>query len=248
MVMPSDSEDDDLSRLEAILDYEFRDRSLLQLALTHPSVAQEDESSALHNQRLEFLGDAVIQLIVTHDLFEKFCDAEEGPLTKARARLVNRRSLAGHARTLGLGEYLRVSRGEEMSGGRERLSALGDAFEALVGAVYIDSGFESVCSLVRRLLQTELGEIELIPSLENPKGELQELLQSQSSNPPQYQLETVSGPDHDRLFVCSVYHNGTELGRGTGKSKKEAEGEAAMVALSKLRIKPEESSEYPEED
>lgn len=243
MVNPADNENDDLSRLEAILDYEFRDRSLLQLALTHPSVAQEDEASALHNQRLEFLGDAVIQLIVTHDLFDKFCDAEEGPLTKARARLVNRRSLAGHARNLGLGEFLRVSRGEEMSGGRERLSALGDAFEALVGAVYIDSGFESVCQLVRRLLQAELGEIELISSLENPKGEIQELLQAQSSSPPQYQLETVSGPDHDRLFVCSVYHNGKELGRGSGKSKKEAEGQAATEALTALRANSEKSSE-----
>lgn len=245
--MSSDSENDELSCLEAILDYEFRDRSLLQLALTHPSVAQEDESTALHNQRLEFLGDAVIQLIVTHDLFEKFCDAEEGPLTKARARLVNRRSLASHARTLGLGQYLRVSRGEEMSGGRERLSALGDAFEALVGAVYIDSGFDSVCHLVRRLLQTELGEIELIPSLENPKGELQELLQAQSSIPPQYQLENVTGPDHDRQFVCSVYHSGNELGRGSGKSKKEAEGQAALVALTSLLADQKKSTESPEE-
>ena len=229
------SEEDDLNRFEAILNYEFRDRSLLQLALTHPSVAQEEESSTLHNQRLEFLGDAVLQLIVTHDLFEKFCDADEGPLTKARARLVNRRSLANHARHLGLGQYLRVSRGEEMSGGRDRQSALGDAFEAVIGAVYLDSGFDAACDLVRRLLQTELGEIELIPRLENPKGELQELLQAQSSNPPQYQLEGVSGPDHDRLFSCSVYHNGVKLGRGSGKSKKEAEGQAATKALRTLR-------------
>ncbi len=230
----SAGEDDDMSRLEAILGYEFRDRSLLRLALTHPSVAQEEEST-LHNQRLEFLGDAVLQLIVTHDLFEKFCDAEEGPLTKARARLVNRRSLANHARTLGMGQYLRVSRGEEMSGGRDRQSALGDAFEAVIGAVYLDSGFEAAGDLVRRLFQTELGEIELIPSLENPKGELQELLQAQSSNPPQYQLDGVSGPDHDRLFNCSVYHNGVKLGQGSGKSKKEAEGQAALVALRALQ-------------
>lgn len=229
------SEEDDLNRFEAILNYEFRDRSLLQLALTHPSVVQEEESSTLHNQRLEFLGDAVLQLIVTHDLFEKFCDADEGPLTKARARLVNRRSLANHARHLGLGQYLRVSRGEEMSGGRDRQSALGDAFEAVIGAVYLDSGFDAACDLVRRLLQTELGEIELIPRLENPKGELQELLQAHSSNPPQYQLEGVSGPDHDRLFSCSVYHNGVKLGRGSGKSKKEAEGQAATKALRTLR-------------
>ncbi len=226
--------EDELGRLEAILDYEFRDRSLLRLALTHPSIAQEEEASALHNQRLEFLGDAVLQLIVTHDLYDRFCDAEEGPLTKARARLVNRRRLAAHARGLGLGEYLRISRGEELSGGRERQSALGDAFEAVIGAVYIDSGFEAVCGLVRRVFQQELDEIELLSNLENPKGELQEFLQAQSSSPPQYQLEAVSGPDHDRRFLCSVYHNGVELGRGSGKSKKEAEGQAALVALNEL--------------
>ena len=233
--MPTGREEDDLTRFEAVLDYEFRDRSLLQLALTHPSVAQEEGSGILHNQRLEFLGDAVLQLIVTHDLYDKFCEADEGPLTKARARLVNRRCLANHARDLEMGKFLRISRGEEMSGGRERQSALGDAFEAVIGAVYIDSGFESVCRLVRGLFQRELGEIELIPSLENPKGELQELLQSHSSTPPQYQLESMSGPDHDRRFVCSVYHGGEELGRGEGKSKKEAEGQAAIQALMILR-------------
>lgn len=233
--MPTGREEEDLTRFEAVLDYEFRDRSLLRLALTHPSVAQEEGSAILHNQRLEFLGDAVLQLIVTHDLYDKFCEADEGPLTKARARLVNRRCLANHARDLGMGKFLRISRGEEMSGGRDRQSALGDAFEAVIGAVYIDSGFDSVCRLVRRLFQKELGEIELIPSLENPKGELQELLQAHSSTPPQYQLESMSGPDHDRRFVCSVYHAGTELGRGEGKSKKEAEGQAAIQALVALR-------------
>lgn len=244
MISQGAGEELDLHGLEAVLDYQFNNLSLLELAVTHPSVTQEDDCFKQHNQRLEFLGDAVLQLIVTHDLFEKFGNADEGPLTKARARLVNRRSLANQARKLGLGAYLRISRGEEMSGGRERQSALGDAFEALIGAVYLDSNFDSAGKLVRRLLQTELGEIELIPSLENPKGELQELLQSQHSTPPQYQLESVSGPDHDRRFVCAVYHNGAELGRGSGKSKKEAEGQAATLALNLLKDK----SRTPEQD
>ncbi len=239
--MTDGGEESDLARLEAILDYDFRDQSLLALALTHPSVAQEDEGMTQHNQRLEFLGDAVLQLVITHELYQKFCDADEGPLTKARARLVNRRSLANQARGLGLGEYLRISRGEEMSGGRERQSALGDAFEAVVGAVYLDSGFTAVSHLVKRLFQAELQEIKLISSLDNPKGELQELLQAQSSSPPQYELVSVSGPDHDRNFVCSVYHGGKELGRGSGKSKKEAEGQAALMALNGLAV--EDSAE-----
>ncbi|MCS1407144.1 MAG: Ribonuclease 3 [Verrucomicrobia subdivision 3 bacterium] len=233
--MSSGSSKDQWDRLAGILEYRFQDQDLLKLALTHPSVVQEDEGFSQHNQRLEFLGDAVLQVIITHDLYENFPDAGEGPLTKARARLVNRRSLAVHARRLGLGEYLRISRGEEMSGGRDRQSALGDAFEALVGAIYLDSGFDAAYRLIRRLFQPELSEIELIPSFDNPKGELQEILQAQSSTPPQYQLEAVSGPDHDRQFVCAVYHNGRELGRGIGKSKKEAEGQAALTALTSLR-------------
>src|SRR5436190_22785236 len=122
----------DLAALEPRLGYTFRDAGLLRLALTHPSVAHEQRVPVLHNQRLEFLGDAVLQLVLTRELYEKFPTYGEGPLTKARAKLVNRRTLADHARVLGLGEYLILSRGEEMHGGRERPSALADTFEALL--------------------------------------------------------------------------------------------------------------------
>src|SRR5215471_6643519 len=128
--------------LQETLAYQFRDLELLRLALTHPSVAHEQGASVQTNQRLEFLGDAVLQLVLTQELYEKFPSFGEGPLTKARAKMVNRRTLADHARHVGLGKYLIVSRGEEIHGGRERPSALADTYEALLGAIFLDSGFE----------------------------------------------------------------------------------------------------------
>jgi ribonuclease III len=227
----------DLKSLQARLGYSFRDEDLLRLALTHPSVAHEQGAAVQHNQRLEFLGDAVLQLILTGELYQKFPALGEGPLTKARAQMVNRRALASQGRRLGLGEHLIVSRGEEVSGGRERPSALADAFEALLGAIFLDCGYEAARDFVLRQFLEEFGELEVVPNLENPKGELQEILQANSTEAPQYQLEAVSGPDHDRLFESAVYHQGVELGRGKGKSKKEAESQAALAALESLRAK-----------
>ena len=232
----------DLRSLQDRLGYTFRDEGLLRLALTHPSVAHEQGGNIQHNQRLEFLGDAVLQLVLTTELYQKFPEVDEGPLTKARAQMVNRRTLASQGRRLGLGEHLILSRGEESSGGRERPSALADAFEALLGAIFLDAGFATARDFVLRQFREEFGELEVIPNLENPKGELQELLQASSPEAPQYQLQSVTGPDHDRLFQSSVFHQGDELGRGTGKSKKEAESRAAMAALQALRsiaIKPQ---------
>jgi len=228
--------------LQTRLGYRFRDESLLRLALTHPSVAHEQGASVQHNQRLEFLGDAVLQLILTSELYEKFPSTGEGSLTKARAQMVNRRALAHQGRRLGLGEHLVLSRGEEANGGRARPSALADAFEALLGAIFLDSGFDAARDFVLRQFREEFGELEVIPNLENPKGELQEILQANSIEAPQYQLESVSGPDHDRLFECAVYHQGAELGRGEGKSKKEAESQAALAALENLRRKADQNS------
>jgi ribonuclease III len=221
--------------LQAQLGYAFRDPGLLQLALTHPSVAHERGVPIQTNQRLEFLGDAVLQLVLTRELFERFPDYGEGPLTKARAKLVNRRSLADRARQLGLGRYLILSRGEEVSGGRERLSALADTFEALLGAVFLDADFATAREFILRQFRGALGEITVIPALENPKGELQELLQSVSTEAPRYHVASSSGPDHDRVFECTVHHHGVELARGQGKSKKAAESEAALAALTRLR-------------
>ena len=227
--------------LQAQLGYTFRDVGLLRLALTHPSVAHEQGAPVQHNQRLEFLGDAALQVVLTRELYEKFPAVGEGPLTKARAKLVNRRALAEQGRQLGLGECLLLSRGEEIHGGRERPSALADTFEAVVGAIFLDGGFEAVREFVLRRFREAFGGLSVIPILENPKGELQELLQARSSEAPEYRVVSATGPDHDRLFECTVHHGGAELARGSGKSKKAAESEAALAALEPLRPQGKEA-------
>jgi len=220
---------------EKRLVYQFKDRALLQLAFTHPSVAHEQGAPMQTNQRLEFLGDAVLQLVLTDELYRRFPGFGEGPLTKARAKLVNRRTLAERARLLEVGPFLRLSRGEDMHGGRDRPSALADTFEAVLGAVFLDGGFDTARELILREFQQAFGEVSAIPVLDNPKGELQEFLQSSSAEAPEYRVESATGPDHDRVFECTVHHAGAELARGRGKSKKEAESEAAQAALLKLR-------------
>ena len=225
------------AELQDRVGYTFRAPGLLQLALTHPSVAHEQGVPVQTNQRLEFLGDAVLQLVLTCELYEKFPAFGEGPLTKARAKLVNRRTLAERARQIGLGQNLILSRGEEMHGGRERPSALADTYEALLGAIFLDGGFEVARAFILREFLGAFGELAVIPILENPKGELQEMLQSVSSEAPRYHVVSVTGPDHDRVFECTVHHAGVELARGRGKSKKTAESEAALAALARLRQK-----------
>ncbi|MGH8024383.1 MAG: ribonuclease III [Limisphaerales bacterium] len=215
--------------------YKFRDQKLLRLALTHPSVARENGAAAAHNQRLEFLGDAVLSLVLTQKLYAAFPDFEEGPLTKARAKLVNRHTLASRGRLLGLGSRLILSRGEETSGGRERSSALADAYEALLGAIFLDGGFEAVREFILKEYDGAFNELAAHPLIENPKGELQELLQSRSAQAPRYETVQVSGSDHEPLFECAVFHDGAQLARGKGKSKKAAECAAAHLALEALK-------------
>jgi ribonuclease-3 len=233
--LAAESQISKLKELEAGLGHVFKDANLLRLALTHPSVAHEQGVPVQHNQRLEFLGDAVLQLILTRELYVKFPAVGEGSLTKARAKLVNRRSLADKGRSLKLGEHLILSRGEEVHGGRERPSALADTFESVLGAIFLDGGFAAAGKFVERHFREAFGGLGVIPILENPKGELQELLQSTSAASPQYHVVSMSGPDHDRIFECTVHHEGKELARGRGKSKKEAESEAALAALKQLR-------------
>jgi ribonuclease-3 len=227
-----------LAELQIRLGHSFRDETLLRLALTHPSVAHEANTALTHNQRLEFLGDSVLGLVLSRELFEKFPTADEGALTKSRAKLVNAGSLAAHARTLGLGAHLILSRGEENTGGRERASALADAFEALLGAIFLDGGFEAARAFVLREFAADFTALAEGTDFQNPKGELQELLQARSPLAPEYEFISASGPDHDRVFECAVRHDGVELARGTGKSKKSAESAAALEALKKLRGEP----------
>ena len=223
------------AELQTRLGHHFRDEALLRLALTHPSIAHEANAATAHNQRLEFLGDSVLGLVLSRELFEKFPAADEGALTKSRAKLVNAGSLALHARTLGLGAHLILSRGEENTGGRDRASALADAFESLLGAIFLDGGFEAAREFVLREFAEDFSSLAEAADIENPKGELQELLQSRSPHAPEYDFLSATGPDHDRMFECAVRHAGAELARGTGKSKKAAESAAALAALEKLR-------------
>jgi ribonuclease-3 len=160
-------------------------------------------------------------------------------LTKARAKLVNRRTLAEHARPLGMGAHLILSRGEETNGGRERASTLADAFEALLGAIFLDGGFEAAREFILHEFGAAFGKLSVLPIIENPKGELQELLQARSPEAPEYHVLSATGPDHDRVFECTVQHEGVELARGSGKSKKAAESDAALAALKKLRAELE---------
>ncbi|MDH7503620.1 MAG: ribonuclease III [Verrucomicrobiota bacterium] len=221
--------------IHELLGYAFRDPELLRLALTHPSACSASAEHTQHNQRLEFLGDAVLQLILTRELYERHPTLGEGGLTRARSKLANRRFLAHMARTMGLGTHLILGRGEESLGGRERPSILADAFESVLGAVYLDGGWEAARGFVLRHMGAAIEAINSIAEHDNPKGELQELLQRESHIPPEYRLEKVTGPDHARRFECAVYHHGAELGRGVGSSKKEAESEAAKVALARVR-------------
>jgi ribonuclease-3 len=225
----------DLTELQARLGHAFRDEKLLRLALTHPSVAHEANTATAHNQRLEFLGDSVLGLVLSRELYEQFPAADEGGLTKLRARLVNAGSLAAHGRELGLGAHLILSRGEENTGGRERPSALADAFEALLGAIFLDGGFEPARAFVLREFAGDFSTLPEAGDIDNPKGELQERLQARSPLAPEYEFIAATGPDHDRVFECAVRHAGAELARGTGKSKKAAESAAARAALESLR-------------
>ncbi len=234
----------DFSKFQSEIGYPFRDLSLLRLALTHPSVAHEQGRAVQHNQRLEFLGDAVLGLVLSGELYEKFPAVSEGPLTKARAQMINRRTLAEQARRIHIQDYLILSKGEEANFGRGRASALADAFEALIGAIFLDGGFDAARKFLLQCFRESFGELTSIPTLDNPKGELQEILQARAPEAPQYQMIRATGPDHDRVFECVVVHDGVELGRGRGKSKKAAESEAALSALQKIRETPPEPQKH----
>ena len=231
-----------MTPLEQRIGYKFRNSLLLAEALTHPSLSHEAQRRHLDYQRLEFLGDAVLQLVITEHLFQNFRGEAEGQLTKLRSRLVSRDALRAHAASLDLGRYILMGRGEEASGGRERTSTLADAFEALIGALYLDGGFEVARQFILTQTREDLEELAEKPVDINPKGNLQELLQSISPQSPMYELVSQSGPEHEKTFISRVVWEGIVLGQGTGRSKKQAETAAALEALDlrlwKKREKP----------
>ena len=217
--------------LEERIGYKFRNPLLLAEALTHPSLGHETQQRHFDNQRLEFLGDAVLQLVITEYLFQYFADQPEGQLTKLRSRLVSRDALKHHAATLDLGRFLLMGRGEEASGGRSRTSTLADAFEALIGAIYLDGGLEKTRQFILAQARENLEQLAEEPVDINPKGQLQELLQSISPQSPVYETISESGPEHDKRFVVQAIWEGIVLGQGSGRSKKQAETAAAVEAL-----------------
>ena len=224
-----------MNPLEERIGYKFRNSLLLAEALTHPSLRHETHRSHFDNQRLEFLGDAVLQLVVTEHLYSYFTAEAEGKLTKLRARLVSREALAIHAAEIQLGHYLMMGRGEEASGGRLRNSTLADAFEALVGAIYLDGGLAMARKFILEQAATDLAQLVEEPVDINPKGQLQELLQAISPRSPVYEVMSQTGPEHAKTFVVRAVWEGIELGQGTGKSKKQAEIVAAIEAMNERR-------------
>ena len=220
-----------MEALEARIQYTFKNPRLLAEALTHPSLAYETQGPHFDNQRLEFLGDAVLQLILTRQIFLLFPGLDEGRLTKLRSQLVSRTALQRYAHRIGLGAYLLMGKGEAASGGRDRPSTLADAVEALVGAIYLDSDLEAASRVVLNLCREEIVTVDLDHAHLNPKGRLQEILQATGAPSPTYELLDERGPDHRKEFVSKVFWQGETLGVGSGTSKKLAETAAAREAL-----------------
>ncbi|MFT4637797.1 MAG: ribonuclease-3 [Verrucomicrobiales bacterium] len=220
-----------MDSIEQKIGYKFRNSLLLAEALTHPSLAYETQRPHFDNQRLEYLGDAVLQLILTEHLYTLFPQFTEGQLTKLRSRLVSKPALEAFATRIGLGEFLLMGKGEEASGGRNRASTLADAFESIVGAVYLDGNLEAAKDIILRHCRIEIDQIHEAPNEVNPKGQLQEILQSIAPTSPLYEVISEKGPDHCKEFSSRVVWEDIELGIGSGNSKKEAEIEAARKAL-----------------
>jgi ribonuclease-3 len=224
-----------LDALQSALDYRFRNDRLLEEAVTHKSYVNEQRpASGADNERLEFLGDAVLSLVVSEQLAVLLPHAPEGALSKHKARLVSESMLAGVAKRLDLGACLRLGRGEEVSRGREKESLLADAVEAVIAAVHLDGGLDSSRRVVAKLFEREFSQVasrQHLPGEDDYKTQVQEWCQRRFDSLPSYAVVRESGPDHDKVFDVEVTVNGEVVGRGRGRSKKEAEQSAAKQAL-----------------
>ena len=226
---------DALDQLEIRIDHVFRQRALLERAVTHPSLLQDRPDLVESNQRLEFLGDAVLQLILTETLFELFPGDREGLLSKRRSALANGVFLARLAREIGLERALQLGASEEATGGRSRAGALEDAFEAMIGAIFLDSNFETTRRIVLGLYGPLPERLAIVEDVENPKGRLQERVQPTHGNTAlRYEVLGVQGEDHAREYEVAVFLHDRQLGTGRGSSKKQAEEAAARAGLAAL--------------
>lgn len=226
---------EELAAIQQVLGVSFNDPSLLKQALIHGSFSNENPALApVPNERLEFLGDAVLGLVVATRLYLDFPLSSEGEMTRLRAVLVRRDTLARVARSIGLGNHLYLGKGEDATDGRNKAANLAGALEAVIGAVYLDQGLETVTDFIQRLLDAELTKAVSKRSDANYKSELQELIQAREQKTPSYHVVETSGPDHDKRFTVEVRLGNTVLGRGSGKSKKAAETAAAETVLKHL--------------
>jgi ribonuclease-3 len=229
----SQKPDEILAIAGELLGYEFKDEELLITAVTHKSFANEASPAdrVEHNERLEFLGDAVLSLSVSELLMTSHPDVEEGELSKMRAFLVNEQQLSQTGRQFKLGQLLRLGKGEYKSGGQDKPSILADLYEAILGAIYLDGGLQAASDFVRRTLGSLIDAVLLSAVAFDPKSRLQEVFQQNKRMPPRYGLVDIEGPDHDRKFTVAIYDRDRELCRGTGTSKKDAEQDSARILL-----------------
>lgn len=228
---------ENLSELESIIGYTFKNKQNLVLALTHSSFANESKNERIKsNERLEFLGDAVLNIIISENIFMEHSGLSEGEMTKARSNIVCEPSLAKYANDIGIGKYLLLGKGEELTGGRTRVSILSDAFEALIGSIYIDGGIAEAKRFVYEKMKELIeGSINGIVFMDY-KTQLQEIVQKNSDQKISYEIVEEKGPDHNKLFVIQVKVADKVMGLGKGRSKKEAEQNAAKSALEKVNI------------
>lgn len=222
----------DFGPFETKIGYVFRDKRLIEQAFTHRSYLNENRAPGReHNERLEFLGDAVLELVVTEFLFAKYPERPEGDLTAYRAALVNTQSISDAATKLGMNEFLLLSRGEARDTGRARQIILANAFEALIGALYLDSGYQTAKDFIGKQLFHKTDEVVEKRLWQDAKSRFQELAQEKTGITPNYELSSQSGPDHDKVFVTGVYIGQERIALGEGRSKQEAEQDAAQKAL-----------------
>lgn len=221
-----------MKTLEQNLGYSFKNKKLLENALVHSSYANEVRGGVTSNERLEFLGDSVLSLIVSSYIYENFKKMPEGELTRLRSSLVCEKTLCGFSRQLNLGEYLLLGKGERKNGGAERDSILADAFEAVLAAIYLDGGIVPAKNHVMRFVLPELESYDVKADFKDYKTLLQEIIQRNPEESVSYILTDETGPDHNKQFTVEVRLNSNTIGTGTGKSKKEAEEMAAKQALS----------------
>lgn len=222
----------DFSAFEERIGYTFKEKRFIETAFTHRSYLNENRATGReHNERLEFLGDAVLELVVTEFLFAKYPDKPEGDLTAYRAALVNTQSISDAATMLGMNEFLLLSRGESRDTGRARMIILANTFEALIGALYLDAGYEVAKKFIGKQLFHKTEEVVAKRLWQDAKSRFQELSQEKTGITPSYQMLDQSGPDHDKRFVVGAFIGETKIAQGEGRSKQEAEQDAAQKAL-----------------